>query len=207
MGKRSRLRLGCLILGAMLAPICVYGQADMATIVGTVVDSSGAIVPNGAVTLTNIDTNTKTAVKTDAQGSYIATPLRIGNYSVSVEAPGFKAETRSGIVLEVQARLRVDFTLQVGSVNETVNVQAPAPVVESESSALGDVIASKQITDLPLNGRDYTQLATLTTGVVKITENGGGINGATTPTNGNAGGAFAVNGTRGNLNNFMLDGI
>ena len=80
-------------------------------------------------------------------------------------------------------------------------------MVNTESSALGDVIASQQITDLPLNGRDYTQLATLTTGVVKITENGGGINGATSPTNGNAGGAFAVNGTRGNLNNFLLDGI
>jgi hypothetical protein len=69
------------------------------------------------------------------------------------------------------------------------------------------VIGSRQITDLPLNGRDYTQLATLTAGVVKITENGGGINGSTSASNGNAGGAFAVNGTRGNLNNFMLDGI
>jgi hypothetical protein len=199
--------LSCLLLAALIAPVGVYGQADMATIVGTVVDSSGAVVPNGVVTLINVDTNTKTAVKTDAQGGYIATPLRIGNYSASVQAPGFKAETRTGIVLQVQDRLRVDFTLQVGSINETVNVQAATPVVESESSSLGDVIASEQIVDLPLNGRDYTQLATLTTGVVKITENGGGINGATTPTNGNAGGAFAVNGTRGNLNNFMLDGI
>ncbi len=107
----------------------------------------------------------------------------------------------------MQDRLRVDFNLQIGSVNETVTVKAAAPVIDTESSALGDVIASKQITDLPLNGRDYTQLATLTTGVVKITENGGGINGSTTPTNGNAGGAFAVNGTRGNLNNFLLDGV
>ncbi|HYM06897.1 MAG TPA: TonB-dependent receptor, partial [Terriglobales bacterium] len=110
-------------------------------------------------------------------------------------------------VLQVQDRLRVDFTLQVGSVSEAVNVEAEVPVVQTESSALGDVIGSRQITDLPLNGRDYTQLATLTAGVAKITENGGGINGSTTATNGNAGGAFAVNGTRGNLNNFMLDGV
>ncbi len=191
----------------MMAPTVMFGQADMGTIVGTVVDSSGAIVPNCAITLVNTGTDTKTSVKTDAQGSYIATPLRIGNYSIQVEAPGFKAETRTGIVLQVQDRLRVDFTLQVGSVNETIKVQSAAPVVDTESTALGDVVASEQITDLPLNGRDYTQLATLTTGVVKITENGGGINGGTTPTNGNAGGAFAVNGTRGNLNNFMLDGI
>lgn len=191
----------------MIAPTGLYAQADMGTIVGTVVDASGAVVPNCAVTLVNIDTDTKTSVKTDAQGSYIATPLRIGNYSVQVEAPGFKTEARTGIVLQVQDRLRVDFSLQVGSINETVKVQTAAPVLETESTALGSVVASEQITDLPLNGRDYTQLATLTTGVVKITENGGGINGATTPTNGNAGGAFAVNGTRGNLNNFMLDGI
>ena len=197
----------CFALGAVILPACLYAQADMGTIVGTVVDSSGAVVPNATVTLVDTATNAKTSVETDAQGSYISTPLRIGNYSVSVEVRGFKTETRTGIVLQVQDRLRVDFTLQVGSVNESVNVHEAVPVIQSESSALGDVIASEQITDLPLNGRDYTQLATLTTGVVKITENGGGINGATTPTNGNAGGAFAVNGTRGNLNDFMLDGI
>ena len=205
--KRSLWALGCILLGAVVAPDALLGQADMGTIAGTVVDSSGATVPNGAVTLIRVGTDTKTSVKTDSQGGYTATPLRIGSYSVTVEAPGFKTEKRTGIVLQVQDRLRVDFTLQIGSVNETVTVQAPTPVVDTESSALGDVIASKQITDLPLNGRDYTQLATLTTGVVKITENGGGINGATTPTNGNAGGAFAVNGTRGNLNNFLLDGV
>ena len=197
----------CLVFGVIAAPRGVNAQADMGAIVGNVVDSSGAVVPNGAVTLTETGTDTKTTVKTDAQGSYIATPLRIGNYSITVEASGFKAERRTGIVLQVQDRLRIDFTLQIGSVNETVNVNSAPPVVDTESSALGDVIASKQITDLPLNGRDYTQLATLTTGVIKITENGGGINGATTPTNGNAGGAFAVNGTRGNLNNFLLDGV
>jgi len=195
------------LMGAALSPVPSYAQADTATVVGTVVDGSGAVVPNASVTLLNTDTNTKTLVKTDPQGSYIATPLRIGNYSASVEVKGFKTETRGGILLQVQDRIRVDFTLQVGSVNEAVNVHETVPVVEQESSALGDVVSSEQITDLPLNGRDYTQLATLTTGVVKITENGGGINGATSPTNGNAGGAFAVNGTRGNLNNFLLDGI
>jgi hypothetical protein len=199
--------LGCLALGAIATPIAIYGQADTGAITGAVLDSSGAVVPNGLVTLTHLATNTKTTVKTDSEGSYVATPLRIGNYSVSVVAPGFKTGTRTGITLQVQDRLRVDFTLEVGSVNEAVNVHEAVPVVESESSSLGDVVSSEQITSLPLNGRDFTQLATLTTGVVKITENGGGINGGTSPTNGNAGGAFAVNGTRGNLNNFLLDGI
>jgi hypothetical protein len=184
-----------------------YGQADTATIVGTVHDSSGALIAGATITVTATDTGTKTAARADSSGNYVVTPLRIGNYTVAVEAPGFKTETHSGIVLQVQDRLRVDFTMQVGSVNEAVNVQEAVSVIQTESSSLGDVVASQQITDMPLNGRDYTQLATLTTGVIKITENGGGINGATSATNGNAGGAFAVNGTRGNLNNFMLDGI
>ncbi len=205
---RTGLRaVTCVFLALWVYPLVIYAQADMGTITGAVTDTSGAVITNAVITLTELGTNTRMTVKTDIQGNYIATPLRVGNYSLTVETPGFKTETRTGIVLRVQDRLRVDFTLQIGSVNETVNVHESAPVVDTDSSALGDVISSRQITDLPLNGRDYTQLATLTTGVVKITENGGGINGATTPTNGNAGGAFAVNGTRGNLNNFLLDGI
>ena len=196
-----------LVVIALLLGTLAYGQADTATIVGTVRDSSAAVIVGGTITVTETDTGTKALARTDSTGNYVVTPLRIGNYTVAVEAPGFKTETHSGIVLQVQDRLRVDFTMQVGSVNEAVNVQESVPVIETETSALGDVVASQQITDMPLNGRDYTQLATLTTGVIKITENGGGINGSTTATNGNAGGAFAVNGTRGNLNNFMLDGI
>jgi len=185
----------------------LQAQVDTATIVGTVQDSSGAIVPGASVTATEVNTNIKTSTRTDTAGNYVLTPLKIGNYAVAVEAQGFKKETRGGVVLQVQDRVRVDFALQIGSISEAINIEADVPVVQTESSSLGDVIASRQITDLPLNGRDYTQLATLTTGVTKITENGGGINGATSATNGNAGGAFAVNGTRGNLNNFMLDGI
>jgi hypothetical protein len=182
-------------------------QVDTATILGTVLDATGAVVPGATVTVIEVNTNTKVSTHTDAAGNYVITPLKIGGYTVAVEAQGFKRETRSGIVLQVQDRIRVDFSLEVGSISEAVDVHAQAPVVQTESSSLGDVIGSRQITDLPLNGRDYTQLATLTTGVARITENGGGINGATSATNGNAGGAFAVNGTRGNLNNFMLDGI
>jgi hypothetical protein len=192
---------------ALLAANDLYAQADTATIVGTVRDSSGAVVPGAAVTVTAAETNIASATRTDTAGNYVITPLKIGDYVVAVEAQGFKKQTHSGVLLQVQDRVRVDFTLEVGSVTETVNIEAVVPVIQTESSALGDVIGGRQITDLPLNGRDYTQRATLTTCVVKITENGGGINGATSASNGNAGGAFAVNGTRGNLNNFMLDGV
>ena len=185
----------------------VNAQVDTATIVGTVQDSSGAVVPAATVSATEVNTNLKTSTRADASGNYVITPLKVGSYTVAVEAQGFKKEAHSGIVLEVQARVRVDFTLQVGSIAEVVNITSEVPVVETETSSLGDVVDSQQVTDLPLNGRDFTQLATLTTGVIKITESSGSINGATSQSNGNAGGAFAVNGTRGNLNNFMLDGI
>ncbi|HZR58868.1 MAG TPA: TonB-dependent receptor [Terriglobales bacterium] len=199
--------LNCILFTVIVGPILAYGQADMATIVGRVVDSSGAGVTNAAVTIVNLGSNLKTSAKTNIEGEYVATPLRIGDYSINVEAPGFKAATRAGIVLQVQDRLRVDFVLQVGSTNEQITVTDAPPLLQSETSALGDVVRSQQITDLPLNGRDYTQLVALTTGVTKITENGSIMNGSASATDGNAGGSFAVNGTRGLLNNFLLDGI
>jgi outer membrane receptor protein involved in Fe transport len=207
MTKHLRI-IGCLLLVSLFSSLAAYGQTDTASIVGTVVDASGATLPNAVVTLVNLGTNLKTVAKTDSAGNYIATPLKIGNYSVAVEVQGFKGVTRTGIVLQVQDRLRVDFTLQVGSVSEQITVRDAAPLLQSESSALGNVIESQQIADLPLNGRDYTQLVALTTGVTKIAESGIGLTGGSaTASNGNAGGAFAVNGTRGLLNNFILDGI
>lgn len=198
------------VLGSLLGLAALgqlHAQVDTATIVGTIQDSSGAVVPGASVTATEVNTNIKTSTRADASGNYAITSLKIGTYSVAVEAQGFKTETRGGVLLQVQDRARIDFTLQVGSQSEVVNIDASAAVVETETSSLGDVVTSQQVSDLPLNGRDFTQLATLTTGVIKITESSGNINGATSQSNGNAGGAFAVNGTRGNLNNFMLDGI
>ncbi|HZR58860.1 MAG TPA: TonB-dependent receptor [Terriglobales bacterium] len=206
--KRKIFRLVCLMLALLAVPVAVFGQTDAATIVGTITDKSGAALSNATVTVVNVGTNAKTVIKTNAEGNYVATPLKIGNYSVAVEVQGFKEITRTGIVLQVQDRLRVDFTMQVGSVAEQVTVTGAPPLLQSESSALGDVIESKQIAELPLNGRDYTQLAALTTGVIKITESGNGLTGGgSSATNGNAGGNFAVNGTRGLLNNFILDGV
>ena len=204
--KSCFLVLRCLILAAFVAPVAVYGQTDTATILGTVVDGGGAAVAGAVVTVTDTATSTRTAVKTNSLGAYVATPLRIGNYSVSVESQGFKTETRNNVVLQVQDRLRVDFALQVGSVQEQVVVDSAPPMLQLDSSELGQVIDSQQILDLPLNGRDYTQLVSLTSGVIKIKE-GSSLTGTTTASNGNAGGSFAVNGTRGMLNNFVLDGI
>ena len=187
-------------------PAWTSAQVDRATLVGTVRDASGTGVPGAQVTATAVDTNTKTQTKTDAEGNYVVTPLKIGHYSLLVEAVGFKSQLRPDIGLDVQDRVRVDFDLAIGSVSERVEVSVEAPLLQPETSSLGQVLGDQQVTDLPLNGRDYVTFASLTTGVAKITE-GSNINGATSPTNGNAGGNFVANGTRGNLNNFMLDGI
>jgi len=98
----------------------LQAQVDTATIVGTVQDSSGAIVPGASVTATEVNTNIKTSTRTDTAGNYVLTPLKIGNYAVAVEAQGFKKETRGGVVLQVQDRVRVDFALQIGSISEAI---------------------------------------------------------------------------------------
>lgn len=204
--KSCILMLGCLLLAAIVTPAILYAQTDTATILGTVTDGNGATVAGAVVTVTDVGTNIKTVVNTSTLGAYVATPLHIGAYSITVKGQGFKAATRNGIVLQVQDRLRVDFVLQVGSVNEKVVVNAAPPMLQTDSSDLGQVIDSKQILELPLNGRDYTQLVSLTSGVIKLKE-GSTLNGYTSSSNGNAGGNFAVNGMRGMLNNYILDGI
>ena len=180
-------------------------QVDTGSLAGMVKDASGAVLLGVTVTATNMDTGVATTAKTGQNGDYVITPLKIGRYSVSVERAGFRKEIRKDIALDVQQTIRLDFILQVGSVSETIDVSGAPPLLETESASLGDVIDSQQVEELPLNGRRYTDLATLTSGVAKIIE--GPVNGGSTPTNGNAGGNFAVNGTRGDQNNFMLDGI
>jgi hypothetical protein len=193
----KRITVWFFFVFSFVIPSVSIAQVDTGTIVGTVLDKSGAVVPNATVTLTEVQTNIKTIVKSDAEGNYIATPLKVGNYSISVAIAGFKTQTRENVVLRVQDRLRADFELQVGEVTEKILVTEEVPLVQTETSSLGEVIDSRQITDLPLNGRNYTQLATLTTGVARTSEGN----------NGNVGGDFVANGTRGDLNNFILDGI
>jgi len=189
--------------------ICATGagwaQVDTGTLTGSIKDSSGALLPDAAVTATNLENGAATSAKADASGNYVLTPLRIGTYSLTAKAAGFGAEVRTNIVLNVQQSIRLDFILKVGSISQTTVVTGAAPLLETETASLGDVVSRAQVEQLPLNGRRYTDLATLTSGVSKITE--GPVNGSATPTNGNAGGDFSVNGTRGDQNNFILDGV
>lgn len=188
----------------ILSTLPLLAQVDTATINGTVRDQSGAGIPSATITISEKSTNATASLRTDAGGNYTSSPLRVGTYTISAEAPGFKRQTREGVGLQVQDRLRIDFDMTVGAVSENVVVTSAVPALQTETASLGTVIAAREITQLPLNGRDYIQLATLTTGVV----------GTSTGTNGNIGGSstagqdsFVANGARGTLNNFLLDGI
>ncbi|HZU27327.1 MAG TPA: TonB-dependent receptor [Bryobacteraceae bacterium] len=194
----------CILLFGFLSAIPLLAQVDTGTITGTVHDQTGAAVPSATVTITEKNTNVSTVVHSDGQGDYTSPPLHVGNYTVTASAPGFRSTTHENITLQVQDRIRVDLDMQVGQLSEKVVVSAEAPPIQTETSSLGQVITSNVMTELPLNGRDYVQLATLTTGVVETSAG----------TNGNIGGAstggqdsFVANGARGTLNNFLLDGI
>ncbi len=197
--------LSILLIWLTSLTVTAFAQVDTGMVVGSVMDQSGAVLAGATTTATNIDTGISTAVKTDSDGNYVITPLKIGRYSISVEANGFQKEIRQNIVLNVQQTIRLDFNLRVGSITQEAVVTGEAPLLDTESASLGDVVSTQQVEQLPLNGRRYTDLATLTAGVAKVVE--GPVNGGNTPTNGNAGGTFSVNGTRGDQNNFILDGV
>jgi hypothetical protein len=180
---------------AILLAIPAFAQFDTADVLGTVRDTSNAVVQRAAVTLVNQDTGIQARAVTDENGNYTFTNVRIGRYTVTAEATGFTKAVAKDITINVNARQRVDFSLKVGEVTETVEVTAAAAALETDSSARGQLIAQAAVVELPLNGRAYSDLALLTTGVVK------------SPSASSREGSFVVNGLRSTFNNYLLDGI
>jgi hypothetical protein len=173
-------------------------QVDTGSITGTVTDPSGAVVGNAKVTLTNEGTGSSLTTTSGSDGLYNFTPVKIGIYTVSVSAPGFQTTTQRKITVNVSSAVLVNVPLKPGQVTETVEVTIAAPVLETQNASVGQVINSKNVNDLPLNGRNFTFLAQLAAGV----------NTPQADTRGNAStGAFAANGLRPAQNNYMLDGI
>src|SRR5258706_3458663 len=152
--------IACLVLSASLP-----AQVSTAELAGVVTDASGGSVSGAKVTITNRETGLSREAATDQLGGYIFTLLPPGVYNLTVEAPGFKKFVQNDAQLQVNQRARVDFTLQVGQVTETVEVAATAPLLESQSSSLGSVISERFVGELPLNGRNFVQLAILSPGV------------------------------------------
>jgi hypothetical protein len=193
---------------ALAACLATAGMAQDITgsIGGAVLDPSGAGVPNAKVALTNIDRNLVVrSIKTDATGTYSATFLPIGNYSIQVDAAGFKNETRSGIVLNVADNLKINITLQIGAAAETVEVRAEPVQVDLGSAAAATTITGTQVRDLQLSTRNYEQLVSLMPGVSANTTDDLYI-GNSAPAGTAATLPYSIGGNRNSANNWTVDG-
>ena len=177
----------------------VVAQFDSATVLGTVHDATGAALPQATIRLKNAETGGNFTVQTDSNGDFLFPNVKIGTYRLSAELQGFSTAVAENVVVTVNARQRVDLTLQPGLLTETITITDAAQLLETDSSGRGQVIQREQIVNLPLNGRSYANLALLTPGVRESSTNAA-----------NGGGreaAFNVNGLRATFNNFMLDGV
>jgi hypothetical protein len=172
----------------------LVAQTDTGAISGIVTDASGAIVPGARITITSEATNVSVVVATNAAGFYSAPALHPGRYDIEVARDGFQPIKKTGAELRVQDRLEINFTLAVGATSTAVTVTAPPPVLESETSSLGQVVEEKSMNELPLNGRTFIQLATLTAGTLPSTRTAERDN-------------FISNGARAVQNSYLLDGI
>jgi Carboxypeptidase regulatory-like domain/TonB dependent receptor-like, beta-barrel len=202
----SRLVVLVVVLCSMLSlAVPSMAQVTTGTITGTVQDTSKAVVPNAKVTVTNSQKGTSLVFQTGPDGSYYAPFLIPGIYEVKVEKQGFRTQVHTGIVLQVDQQARVDFTLALGQVTQTVTVTAAPPLVQSHSASLGQVINQTSVEALPLNGRNFAQLVWLTTGVTtgQIGEN---LSGSST-FNPRAASDFNALGSQANANGWLVDGI
>ena len=141
-------------------------QLDTGVILGTVLDPSGAVIPNAAVLVQNQGTGASSNVTTDASGNFIASALPVGVYRVTASAAGFKTRVNENLRVQVSDRLRVDLTLETGQITERVTVSSEAPVVDTDSTTLGAVVTTRQVQDLPVNGRNVMDLLQLVPGAM-----------------------------------------
>ena len=218
----------------VLLALGVFGQGNKASINGTVTDQAGAVVPGSTVTVVKVDTGAERTVTAGDNGEFTVPLLDIGVYKLTASKDGYQTTVRDNIVLKTSDRLRVDFELKPSTVSGEVTISAGAPLVETESSDLGSVISGREVTELPLSGRNFTQLATLMPGVAAANNTGFGGTGPDArqfnngdPRAGDGGpgssnaqgstensrfarsgsGSLTVNGQRSTNNNFSLDGV
>lgn len=193
---------------AVLAVLCAAGSATLfaqlqsGRIVGTVYDPQHAGIPGASVTVTNLATNLARTVVTDAEGNYVITPLDPGTYSVTAEVPGFQKTMRDRLDLTVGQAARVEMTLNLSSLSTEVLVTGEAPLLNTESATLSQVISNQQIVDMPLNGRSFFELARLTSGVALLPPTGNVQTVRPEIANGNV-----IGGVPGGQTRFLLDGV
>src|SRR3989475_5857388 len=200
---RSRFALPKLVasvlalVGLIVLGNCpVHAQGFAAAITGTVTDTSGAVLPGTMVTVKHLETGLTRAVEADTSGNYSIPSLPVGEYELTAEKMGFQREVRRGINLVVAQEAVVNLTLQVGSIVQQVTVTEAAPLVNTTTTSTSGVISEQQIKELPLNGRSFDQLLTITPGTVNYTSNVG-----------LQGNFFSVVGRRPEENKYTINGI
>jgi Carboxypeptidase regulatory-like domain/TonB-dependent Receptor Plug Domain len=193
---RKFVQMALCLCVAIFAAQPAFSQADQGAITGTVTDSTGAVVPNAAVTVSSTETGLTLKGTTDNSGVFVFSPLKIGTYTVSAVAPGFSTTTQENVTLHVQDRISLQIALKNGAENTEVTVTSAPPLLQTEEGSTGQVIEAKTIVDTPLNGRNWVFIAQLTAGVAPAS-------GA----RGQKGGDFNANGQRAEQNNYIMDGV
>lgn len=181
-------------------------QTTTADVVGTVTDTTGAIIPGATVTITNLGTNVTQTAVSSGTGDYVFTLLQVGNYSVKVEAKGFKAFVAPNVALSAGDRARVDAKLEVGDVSQTVEVSGTvAPALQTDTATMGSLVTSQAVEDVPLDGRNVTKLVQLAPGVNQGSPND--LMSGARPDDRRQTAAFSANGQTDEVNNLTVDGV
>jgi hypothetical protein len=182
---------------ALLTVACpLFAQSDSATLSGTITDPSGAVISNGTVLVTNTETNISQTTRSNSVGLYSFPKLAPGHYRISVKNTGFKESVRTDLILHVGDTVSENFKMEIGSSSETVSVSADSQPLNTEDATVGTVVEREVVENMPLNGRSFQGLITLSPGVATIAAAAGGSTGQ-----------FVVNGQRSDTNYFSVDGV
>jgi hypothetical protein len=195
---RELARISAIVAVLMCGTCDLLAQVDAGAILGTVKDSSGRIIPGAKVTVVNDETGVVVTSTTNSTGEYTFAPIKIGIYSLTAEFTGFQRVAHTHVTVQVQQRVVVDFELSPGQMTETVTVAGQPEALQTQDASVGQVVETRAINDLPLNGRNFTFLAQLAAGVTQDQQDTRGLG---------ASGSFSANGERPAQNNYLLDGI
>jgi Carboxypeptidase regulatory-like domain len=205
MRNSVRIGFGCLLLAIVVALMTgpAWSQEVTAAIVGTVTDPSGAPINGASITVTDNDRGTVVSSKTNDAGAYTVLRIPVGTYSLKVSAPGFQTSVYPPFTLQLNQTARVNISMKVGQVSETVEVTGSAPVLQSQSAEVGTIIDARTSDNLPLATRNYVQLTLLTPGAITVDAHSMNLGSNTAE----EGGRPYINGNREQANNFLLDGV
>ena len=196
---------GALLLGSLLAAGVALGQTTTADIVGTVTDVSGAVVPGADIQVRNNGTGEIKSVKSQGTGDFVFTLLDPGSYSITLTQAGFKTASVKEVRVAAGDRSRVNFALEIGAANETVEVTAATPALQTDNSTLTHAVTAQSVQDLPLNGRNYINLVQITPGANEGPANG--LSSGARPDDRRQSSAISINGQSEIMNNQMIDGM